>query len=436
MNIDCNRCGARFDVSTDERRAFCPHCGETAVLPKFWAPPESWTEGETADPPSKRRPAAQQEEPAPPPTPRKPKQKKVRKGVPLPPPDHGAHRPPRKRTWRSFVFPLVAFSVLGSVIGLFFFGMKKVEGRASTSGWFGSVCLVDANGDPALDVAGFFGMPTGNRLPVSFFDGATGEKLWSGGSYDFERVKLLCLGSSAVGVDVPDTHNYVDVFPGKSPGASARVSVSGRIDSYGSTDDCVELSSGGVATLTSLDGKPVSSCKTERRTPTLPMGYTSTPTNNIWWTTVGKLTYVIIPDVGLTPYIIAAAFPGTLPLDPYGAPMSGLAFHAALANIQATWKVKLPYTVVFAAGVPAVMIDQTLVTWGNDPTRKDVAGVLIGINLKDGMLKYAMVQGSAWSNRLREIQYNGKYVVASWGTGVYGYDPDTGKLAWDIGGGS
>jgi hypothetical protein len=310
--------------------------------------------------------------------------------------------------------------------------MRKVESRASSSGWFGRVCLTDVNGDAALDAAGFFGTPSRAKLPLSFFDGMTGEKLWSGGSYDFESVKLLCLGPSSVGIELPD--RQVDVVRSKAPGPVARIAVTGPIDTYGATSDCVELISGGAATLATLDGKPVAACQTDRHSPKLPAGYTNNPVDNIWWKAVGKVTYTLIPDVGLTHYLIAAAIPGDLPRDPYGAPMSGNAFHAALAAMSTRWKVKLPYTAVFAAGIPAVLIDQTLVTWGSDPTRADVAGVIIGLNVKDGTVLYAKVQGEAWSPRLRELHFNGKYVVAAWGVGIYGYDPATGKQIWSVGG--
>jgi hypothetical protein len=63
-----------------------------------------------------------------------------------------------------------------------------------------------------------------------------------------------------------------------------------------------------------------------------------------------------------------------------------------------------------------------------------VAGVLIGLSIKDGTVLYATVQGEAWSNRLRELHFNGKYVVAAWGSGIYGYDPATGNQMWSVGG--
>ena len=412
MNIDCNRCGTRFDVSTTERRAFCPHCGETAVLPRIWTPSQS-----PATPQGK---ASKKKAPSP---------KSVPKSGPSSSRDPQRGRP---RSKGPLIFGLVVLAVLGGAVGLFFFGLKKVESRASSSGWFGRVCLTDVNGDTVLDVAGFFGTPTRGTLPLSFFDGMTGEKFWTGGAYEFEKVKLLCLGPSSVGVELPD--NRVDVVRSKAPGPVARVAVTGPIDNYGTANDCVELVSGGVITAATLDGQALAACQTERRSPALPAGYTNNPSDNIWWVSRQGTTYTLIPDVGITHYLIAASFPGALPRDPYGAPMAGQAFHAALSTITTNWKMKLPYTAVFAAGIPAVLIDQTLVTWGGDPKRKDVAGVLIGLNVKDGSVLYAKVQGEAWSTRLRELHYNGKYVVAAWGEGIYGYEPATGKRIWSIGG--
>jgi LSD1 subclass zinc finger protein len=407
--VQCRHCGAPLDVSKRSRKVKCAYCGTVNVVgetrhlqaetPRNWAPPQTWT------PPTGAAP------------------------LPYRPPSAGA----KVAIWLLVIFGLVASSFAG--LGIFTAQMgAPLIGPTLLSEWHSESCMVDANGDGVLDAVGLLGHPASDKIPMAVVDGRNGDVLWQGGDYNL-YTKVLCLGPNAVALDRQDFN--VDFRPAKDPDRLVKVRVPDRTAEYGVGNGCVELATqAGVVTALSFEGKAVASCTTARRPVWNAAGYQApvTSSSDIWYQTIGGVTYVLVEEHVGTPFITATAVRGVLPAPEPGESMNASAFRKALPTLPTLWTVKLPFSSE-SDGCPGIVIGKRLVTWGIDPAHDDAGGVLIGLDIASGSLTYAKTQGSpTWSKKLRELHTDGTHIVALWGFGIFAYDPTTGERVWHIGG--
>jgi LSD1 subclass zinc finger protein len=398
--VKCSHCGAPLDVSSSAKKVKCAYCRMVNVVqqaervadqtPPGWVPPPKWT------PPPNRA-----------------------GGQPL------AYRPTAGAGRMPIVFILLGVGATGLAATMFAGGGSTLFGE-----WLGTTCLVDANGDDVLDPVGALGQPTSPEIPLVILDGKSGKKLATGGDVDWGKGKQLCLGRDLVGYDTPSF--TVELRRPKGLDILGVVKVPDRTDRYGVAKGCLRLvTSAKAVTAATFDAKPTESCPAPER-PTYPQaGYTEQSRG--WWQKAGELTYVIYCDDMGTSFINVLAIRGELPASLTDS-FSTYQLNQALPTLSKVWSTKLRFATA-RGDVPGVLLGQTLVTWGVDPTNDKAGGVLIGIDLADGKLRYAESQGSpTWSTNLRELQTNGRDVLATWGYGLFAYEADTGKRLWNVGG--
>ncbi len=148
------------------------------------------------------------------------------------------------------------------VVGLAVTFLSKILGSAwfvHVQEWYSKPCLVDANGDGVLDVAGLAGVsPESARLRL--VDGATGKPLWSGRTYS-SSAHLVCLSPRFFGID--DVDFRLHLFPARTPNDALAVAMSDRVDKVGLGEDCVAIRfTNRQETSISFSGTTVSRCDT------------------------------------------------------------------------------------------------------------------------------------------------------------------------------
>ena len=106
----------------------------------------------------------------------------------------------------------------------------------------------------------------------------------------------------------------------------------------------------------------------------------------------------------------------------------------AVKNNDTLWQTNLRYLNVLIIDNPVILlVDNTIVTYGTQ-LGDDEYGYIVGIDKKNGMIRYEQKQTSTWSQNLNSFLYNEKYIIAWWGFGLHAYDANTGERIWNIGG--
>ncbi len=96
---------------------------------------------------------------------------------------------------------LVLCGGIGTAVFIFARGAASGGGFGSFHEWYSSEpCLVDANGDGTLDVAGFSGTPDQQTVPTAL-DGRTGKVLWTAAAYRENSRPLTAATRRAYGAD-------------------------------------------------------------------------------------------------------------------------------------------------------------------------------------------------------------------------------------------
>lgn len=317
------------------------------------------------------------------------------------PAGRGAARRPARGVLIVGVLLVVA---VGGVAYLVRGGALSVLGEWYSPG----ACLVDANGDAALDLVGWGGSPSDQRN-LWLVDGATGKRIWSrSGDYASEAT-VLCSGRGGFAVARPNF--TLELFSLTARDTPRIVRLSDKVEQYARGEGCLQIVTSDQRTV-GLDAKTGSQTRCDPIEP-LRHPYTVAGTTDAGasTTTLGGVRYSVAGRAVGTPVLTVSA-------ERDGAQL---------------WSVPLRYVAV-SRRTMLVVTPETVATYGAEPGQTDV-GVLIGMSPRTGAVQYELSQGSSWSARhLAGFQYNGRYLIVTWGFGVHAYEPATGERVWHIGG--
>ncbi len=320
--------------------------------------------------------------------------------------------------------------------------MVNRGGCTTFAEWYSSGCLVDANGDDVLDVAGWMGSPSDQNV-LTVVDGITGKKIWSHGGEYASGSLVVCLDESHVGVARPDF--AMEIFSSKDPDPAVTVQFTDQVSSYAVGDGCAMIvTQDGQKRGTSLsDGSQVECATIE---PHLIW-------NNPGMSSASGIGYIVaysvdeklrvrrvdmpeLEDVGYTdkgPNRIElrhGALTFVASARETGTPVLAL---SAKSNGKKLWNAPLRYTAVGGSNIGLVLAPGMLVTFGSLPGDTN-GGVIVGIDPATGNVVYEKEQGSTWAGQASGMHYNGRHVIVYWGFGLHAYDPATGERVWHIGG--
>ena len=281
---------------------------------------------------------------------------------------------------------------------------------SATGEWYSAACLVDANGDGALDLAGFGERAGADSRQLQLIDGATGRRIWSGPTFS-TSAKVLCVSRSHFAVD--DVDFNLRIFSARAPQHPAALRLADHVRQVGRGRDCVTLDLlNNDRRQLAFDGSNVARCESEAPSYDFGGGPFMSPIET-------ERTII----VGGDQYTVSRRDPGT----PF------LSVVRSRAGVT-VWRRDLRY-IQAEGGFGFTATPHTLFVWGADP-RDDNVGFAIGLDLDTGAQRFAISQESTWSGmfQLQAPEFNGRYVIMSWGFGLHAYDPDTGRRAWHIGG--
>jgi hypothetical protein len=275
--------------------------------------------------------------------------------------------------------------------------------------WYTPPCLVDANGDGALDLAGFSGTPGSEQWKLRLVDGKTGSVLWAENDYATTN-SLVCASPRYFGIDGSDFR--LRLFPAKALTSPLTIPVSDHIRKLGLASDCLLFkTSDGAQKMVDLAGNSVARCDP----PTL------LDAEGDWGVSTVETEKSLQGRSGATTFKLTYRSPGT--------PFLVL---TARAQGRELWNKTLPVTKA-GANLALVATPGLLITYGADP-QDDHYGVLLAIDPESGVQRYALRQDSHNSGNFRSLQWNGRFVLIDWGFGLHAYDPADGHRVWHIGG--
>ena len=382
--VRCRNCGAPLSVGPGQPHVICGYCGVSSQL----APS------------------------APLPT-----------QVPhVPPPSTTSGR--RSRTGLIIAVALVVVLVLSG--GIFSFLLVRGSGpslqsiavpatNVFTAGlleWYTPTCLVDANGDDALDIAGLSAAPGSALWTLRVVDGATGGVLWTENEYK-PQGGIVCASPRFFGIDGDDFQ--LRLFRARSlasPPSPLLVPLSDHIDKLGQGNDCLLVKTrDGKQSSVSLANQPGSQCT--------PLAMRE-PSGD-WGVEDSRAPDGLEHESGTTKYLLEYRTPGT--------PFLKMTAHAAHQQLWATdLRVVKP-----SDGLSFAVTPSMLVVYASDPSDSDY-GVLVGLDPTTGVQRYAQRQDSHSSGSFRSFHWNGRFVLVDWGFGLHAYDPADGRRVWHIGG--
>jgi len=268
-------------------------------------------------------------------------------------------------------------------------------------------CLIDANGDGVLDIAGLTGATEPNQPTV--VDGSTGKVLFTAPAVG-KAVQLGCLGEH--GFFVVEGNFQVDFFTARSPWGKTAVMARDKVSAYGVGQGCVQLrTDDGTTQGLQLPSGVATTCPvTNMRRyygfdePGL-MGLTDKSTE----LTVGPRKYSMTVRASGTEILTVRVSEGTKPI----------------------WTKELPYaSCTFGAGI-AVGAGKILL-WAAQPADRS-KGLLVGLDEQTGNQVYEIAIPDSVSNSPEFFKFNGKYLLAvNWGA-LRAYEPATGAEAWRVG---
>jgi hypothetical protein len=295
------------------------------------------------------------------------------------------------------------------VAGYAFLGPGFGSSSLLFSEWYGTACLVDANGDDVLDVAGRVGRPGSSSQQIVVVDGIDGSILWtSEGKYDHEAW-VMCFSEESIGVALP---NFTVELYSATGGEPKSIKLADAARDYGADEECVPISL--------ADGTTVGL--------RLPSGERGTCEAALSHRVTGGLItevheYTNEMERDGTTYIVEPKKKGTQTLTV-----------RARREGETVWTTPLGYALVERGLAPLAVTPQTIITYGAAPGSSD-QGVLIGLDRSDGTPRFEMVQRNRWSGKfLSSLLYNGRHILLGWGFGLHAYDVSTGERVWKIGG--
>lgn len=355
-----------------------------------------------------------------------------------PPPGYAGHRPPgvmpmspaaqpQASRGSGCIIVMALLSVLvaaGGAAAVFLVNSSESVTVISTTGSMGQTtnttqnsrlswsasapgCPIDANGDGVDDHVGM-SSESGKPIAVTLVDGASGKILHTGNTYP-QSSEAYCLDERWYVVAQPNFR--LDFFDARNPGAPVSVTARDKLRAYGKGDGCAAFETAdGTTSGIELPGGTVASCKAD----TLHAIYDAPPgllglTTKSGSVTVGRRVYTLTKRAQGTEILTLTVTQGKREL----------------------WSKELPYaSATFSSGI--AVAGNRIVLWAAEPANRRI-GVLVGLDEKTGKQLYAKPQGQLTSNSIHYLGYNGRYVVVAWSTGLFGYDPKTGDVAWQLG---
>jgi len=283
-------------------------------------------------------------------------------------------------------------------------------GRALASGSWSSGdpgCMIDANGDGVLDMAGLTG-PSDTNSPT-VVDGKTGTVLFS--APDSGKVaQLACVGRD--GFFAVKASFQVDFYTARRPWGVTHVMARDKVSEFGVGTNCVQLktddgSTQGIQLPSGMAGAcSVSGMHRYYSANKLGiMGLTDHQTE----LALGSRKYVLTQRQSGTEILTVTITEGTRPV----------------------WSKELPYaSCTFGAGI-AVAAGK-IVLWAAHPADRD-KGLIVGLDEATGNQLYEVAVPDTSSDSPEFFQFNGQYVLAvNWGA-LRAYEPSTGKEVWRVG---
>ncbi|HEX3777327.1 MAG TPA: hypothetical protein VHV51_22795 [Polyangiaceae bacterium] len=278
-----------------------------------------------------------------------------------------------------------------------------------SSSWSGSEpgCLIDANGDGVLDIAGLSGPSETNQATV--VDGNSGKVLFTAPPVS-KAEQLGCLGLD--GFFVVGANFQVDFYTARSPWGVTHVMARDKVGEYGAGPGCVQLKTDDGTTqgiqLPSGVAAPCSA-KVMRRyageqKPGL-IGLTEHGTA----LALGSRKYTLTKRASGTEILTLTVTDGARPI----------------------WSKELPYaSCTFATGI--ALAAGKIMLWAARPGDRD-KGLIIGLDEQSGNQLYEFPVSDISSDSPELFQFNGRYVLAvNWGA-LRAYEPATGKEIWRVG---
>ena len=279
----------------------------------------------------------------------------------------------------------------------------------STSRWSAAEpgCLLDANGDGVLDIAGLTGASEPNQATV--VDGNSGQVLFQAPAFA-KAEQFGCLGEH--GFFVVEGNFQVNFFTARSPWGKTAVMARDKVSAYGVGQGCVQLrTDDGTTQGVQLPSGVATTCPvtTMRRyhgfdEPGL-MGLTDKSTE----LTVGPRKYGMTVRPSGTEILTVRVSEGGKPI----------------------WAKELPYATCTFGAALAVGSGKILL-WAAQPAERS-KGLLIGLDEATGTQAYEIAVPDSVTNSPDFFAFNGKYVLAvNWGA-LRAYEPATGAEAWRVG---
>jgi DNA-directed RNA polymerase subunit RPC12/RpoP len=322
--------------------------------------------------------------------------------------------------------------------------------RAVLTGAHRGGCLVDANGDEALDVAGVFAWSDDReRYLVSIIDGATGERLWAGPEVPRQSSLLCARDDRHFAVATPDfkvqlhgvgraepvilqltdeLHNYR-----VGEGCFALALKNEEVRQLGFAGDEVETCAGSRA-YRSYDGW---GSKSMSAATAFGDEYNRTFNHRaqLWLGVQDGVTYVALTSYPGTPFITVTAKRGDVRAEleafesqegRWDKAASGRELYEAVEALDAIWSVEPSLTGDSFHEFVAVLTPRTLVLYGEAPGSAEKSYQMVGLGLERGTVRYT----KTLSTDMFSLQYNGRYVLADGRGDNFAFDPDTGERAW------
>ena len=424
MQIPCGNCGAPVEVRGGERMAACRYCGRANEVPAAGEP--------------------------------------VRSGAPVP------------RVRPQHVALIVAG--LGGVVGMAIAGIALTAPSAPTEAPLAApgpastqpvvppepveaprpresrqmgACLVDRNGDAALDLAGLYTWTDDpERWVVSVIDGSTGDALFRGEELP-EDTKVMCGRGGPFVFATPDFKLRFYAATAEEP---VTLQLGETVRRYAPGDGCfaIQLENDEVVHY-SYAGEALGAC--EGAPDMLPnsnhFGHASTSAP--WVRSQDGVSYVVEAAERGTPMITVTAkrgdvsrevaaveratayFVSLLPREPGVTPFdardgAAAALREALDGLEELWSVRLAIAGEHDA-FTAVLTPSTLVVHGRDPAGGDEPYRLVGVGLANGSIRYTR----ELDRDVLALQYNGAHGLADARGDNYAFVPDTGEPLWSFG---
>jgi len=311
----------------------------------------------------------------------------------------------RRRGGSRGALVVLLLAVVGGAAALWF---VQAGGVKLLREWYSPPCVVDANGDEVLDVAGWSGGPSAQRT-LTVVDGRTGDTLWTGdGEYPSEAI-VLCAAPDAVAVARPDF--TVELRDARTGTLSGTAVLPDKVQSYGRGARCVRLwTAAAESTGIRTDDAAVAPCETDEKL--------------TWWgDSIAGPTGPLRPAERDGVRFEIEARRGGTPL---------LTVRARRGD-ETIWQTPLNLAAEDASALPLVVTPASVVTYGVRPGDAD-AGWLVGLDPATGRPRFERRQASSWADDLQGFTWNGRYVLAMWGFGLHAYDPADGERRWHIGG--